>query len=188
MTVSAQDLRSTRLDPARLWAMARKETIQLRRDRRSLLLAFALPLLLLVLFGYAIVWDVRDIALAVVDQDRSAESRELVDGFLASGYFQLVGAARAPGRRRRALRPRHAAPGARRAARLRRRPRRRPHRDRPGPARRLGRQHRHHRARLRRGGGRASSASASSCTASACGCRSSPSPGSGTTRRSRAAT
>ncbi len=79
----------SRLDPARLWAMARKETLQLRRDRRSLLLAFALPLLLLVIFGYAIVWDVRDIALAVVDQDRSRESRELVDGFLSSGYFHL---------------------------------------------------------------------------------------------------
>jgi ABC-2 type transport system permease protein len=78
------------LDFHRLWAMARKETIQLRRDRRSLLLAFALPLLLLLLFGYAIVWDVRDIALAVVDQDGSAESRELVDGFLSSGYFELV--------------------------------------------------------------------------------------------------
>jgi len=70
--------------------MARKETIQLRRDRRSLLMAFALPLVLLLLFGYAIVWDVRDIALAVVDQDNSAESRELLDGFLASGYFRLT--------------------------------------------------------------------------------------------------
>ena len=78
------------LDLHRLWAVARKETIQLRRDRRSLLLAFALPLLLLLLFGYAIDWDVRDIALAVVDQDASPESRELVDGFLASGYFTLV--------------------------------------------------------------------------------------------------
>ena len=78
------------LDPVRLWAIARKEALQLARDRRSLLLAFALPLLLLVLYGYAIVWDVRDIALAVVDQDRSAESRELVDGFLASGYFSLA--------------------------------------------------------------------------------------------------
>ncbi|MEO8195442.1 MAG: ABC transporter permease [Thermoanaerobaculia bacterium] len=79
-----------RFDPARLWAMTRKETLQLRRDRRSLLLAFALPLVLLIIFGYAIVWDVRDIALAVVDQDRSPESRELVDGFLSSGYFHLA--------------------------------------------------------------------------------------------------
>ncbi|KAB2962450.1 MAG: ABC transporter permease [Thermoanaerobaculia bacterium] len=80
----------SRLDRHRLWAMARKETIQLRRDRRSLLLAFALPLVLLLIFGYAIVWDVKDIALAVVDQDASAESRELVDGFLSSGYFSLA--------------------------------------------------------------------------------------------------
>ena len=87
----------TRLDPARLWAMARKETLQLRRDRRSLLLAFALPLLLLVIFGYAIVWDVRDIALAVVDQDVSPESRELIDSFLASGYFHLAARPERPG-------------------------------------------------------------------------------------------
>lgn len=86
-----------RLDPSRLWAMARKETLQLGRDRRSLLLAFALPLLLLVIFGYAIVWDVRDIALAVVDQDRSPESRDLVDSFLASGYFELVARPERPG-------------------------------------------------------------------------------------------
>ena len=84
-------------DPVRLWAIARKETVQLARDRRSLLLAFALPLLLLVLFGYAIVWDVRDLALAVVDQDGSRESRELVDGFLASGYFDLVARPARPG-------------------------------------------------------------------------------------------
>ena len=78
------------LDPHRLGAVARKEALQLARDRRSLLLAFALPLALLVFFGYAISWDVRDIALAVVDQDRSPEGRELVDSFLASGYFHLV--------------------------------------------------------------------------------------------------
>lgn len=78
------------IDPTRLLAVARKETLQLSRDRRSLALAFALPLLLLVFFGYAISWDVHDIAMAVVDSDRTPESRELVDTFLASGYFRLV--------------------------------------------------------------------------------------------------
>jgi len=78
------------IDPVRLAAMAKKELRQLARDRRSLLLAFALPLALLVFFGYAISWDVRNIALAVVDQDHSRDSRELVDTFLASGYFSLV--------------------------------------------------------------------------------------------------
>ena len=84
------------VDPVRLLAVARKEALQLSRDRRSLLLAFALPLLLLVLFGYAISWDVRDIAIAVVDQDRTAESRELVDSFLASDYFELVARPESP--------------------------------------------------------------------------------------------
>lgn len=78
------------LDFVRLAAIARKEALQLRRDRRSLLLAFALPLLLLVLFGYAISLDVTDIELAVIDQDRSAASRELVETFEASGYFSVV--------------------------------------------------------------------------------------------------
>jgi ABC-2 type transport system permease protein len=81
---------SAPLDLVRLGAIARKETLQLARDRRSLLLAFVLPLLLLALFGYAISLDVRDIALAVIDQDRSAASRELVEAFEASGYFTVV--------------------------------------------------------------------------------------------------
>ncbi|OGI47142.1 MAG: hypothetical protein A2151_09465 [Candidatus Muproteobacteria bacterium RBG_16_65_34] len=71
----------------RLWAMARKEAIQLRRDTRSLILAFLLPVLLLVIFGYAISWDVRDIRTAVLNQDQSAHARELLDAFRASGYF-----------------------------------------------------------------------------------------------------
>jgi ABC-2 type transport system permease protein len=78
------------MSPTRLLAVARKETLQLRRDPRSLMLAFALPVLLLILFGYAISWDVRDIRAAVLDQDRSPESRDLVDAFRASGYFTIV--------------------------------------------------------------------------------------------------
>jgi len=77
------------LDGRRLMAVARKELIQIRRDPRSLLLAFLLPVLLLVLFGYAITWDVEEIQTAVVDQDQSARSRELLDRFRASGYFEI---------------------------------------------------------------------------------------------------
>ena len=78
------------LDPTRLLAVARKEVLQLRRDTRSLLLAFLLPLLLLVLFGYAISWDVDHIRAAVLDQDRKAPGRALRDALQASGYFDLV--------------------------------------------------------------------------------------------------
>lgn len=71
----------------RLLAVSRKEVLQLRRDRRSMVLAFLLPLLLLLLFGYAISWDVRDIATAVWDADNTPASRALLDAFWASGYF-----------------------------------------------------------------------------------------------------
>ena len=78
------------MDRMRLFAVARKEVLQLRRDPRSLILAFLLPVALLVFFGYAITWDVKDIRMAVVDQDRTRASRELVDAFRASGRFTLA--------------------------------------------------------------------------------------------------
>ena len=71
-------------------AMARKEWIQLRRDTRSMILAFALPLFLLIFFGYAISWDVDDVRIAVLDEDGTRSSRELVEAFVSSGYFTLV--------------------------------------------------------------------------------------------------
>ena len=78
------------LPPPRTLAMARKEWIQLTRDPRSMILAFVLPLLLLIFFGYGITWDVNDIRLAVLDHDNTADSRELVDAFVASGYFSVT--------------------------------------------------------------------------------------------------
>ncbi len=71
----------------RLMAMARKEWIQLRRDPRSMTLAFILPVLMLLFFGYAITWDVKELELSVLDQDRTARSRGLVEAFESSGYF-----------------------------------------------------------------------------------------------------
>ena len=77
------------LNRSRFLAVARKEVIQLRRDTRSLLLAFLLPAILLILFGCAITWDVKEIQTAVLDQDQSARSRGLLEAFRASGYFAL---------------------------------------------------------------------------------------------------
>ncbi|MDT8341792.1 MAG: ABC transporter permease [Longimicrobiales bacterium] len=74
----------------RLLAMARKEWIQLRRDPRSMILAFVLPLLLLVFFGYAITWDVENLALAVVDEDATALTRELTATLEATGDFRIT--------------------------------------------------------------------------------------------------
>jgi ABC-2 type transport system permease protein len=61
------------------------------------MLAFALPLLLLILFGYAITWDVNHIATAVLDQDGTARSRDLVSAFRSSGYFTVAARLRSPG-------------------------------------------------------------------------------------------
>jgi len=74
----------------RLRAVARKEIIQLRRDPRSLAMGFLMPALLLILFGYAITWDVDHVKMAVLDDDSSSSSRTLVEAFEASGYFDVV--------------------------------------------------------------------------------------------------
>jgi ABC-2 type transport system permease protein len=74
----------------RLLAIARKEALQLRRDSRSLILAFILPLIMVLFFGYAITWDVEDLRLAVWDQDGTMASRELTEVFESSGYFLIV--------------------------------------------------------------------------------------------------
>jgi ABC-2 type transport system permease protein len=73
-----------------LRALVRKEAIELARDPVTLAVAVVLPILLLFLFGYGIRYDVENVAFAVHDQDRSAESRRLVERFTASGHFRLT--------------------------------------------------------------------------------------------------
>jgi ABC-2 type transport system permease protein len=73
----------------RILAIMRKETLHIRRDPRSLYMAIGLPIVLLLLFGYAITFDIRHVAVAVADLDGSSASRELVDRIRASEYFDL---------------------------------------------------------------------------------------------------
>ncbi len=75
----------------RVRAVARKETIHILRDPRSLGMGIAIPMLLLLLFGYALSLDVDNVPLLVWDQCKSAESRELVSRFAGSEYFTLQG-------------------------------------------------------------------------------------------------
>jgi len=70
-------------------AVARKELRQIRRDRRTLMILAFLPAFFLLLYGYALNFDIRNIALAVHDRDGSAESRELISAFVNSGYFDM---------------------------------------------------------------------------------------------------
>jgi len=78
----------------RLKAVAWKEFIQIFRDPTSLALAVSIPVLLLVLFGYALTLDVDRIPTVIYDMDRTPQSRDLIDHFLRSKYFQLEESAR----------------------------------------------------------------------------------------------
>jgi ABC-2 type transport system permease protein len=74
----------------RALAVALKELRQIRRDRRSVLIMLFLPAFFLFLYGYALNFDIRHVALAVQDRDDSVDSRELVAAFTRSTYFDLV--------------------------------------------------------------------------------------------------
>jgi len=79
------------VNPLRLLAIARKELLQLRRDRLTLAMMISLPVVQLLLFGYAINTDVRHIPTAIFDQDRTAQSRELVQSMVATGFYDIAG-------------------------------------------------------------------------------------------------
>jgi len=74
-----------------LIAVAVKELHQIARDRRTLGILLLLPAFMLLLYGYALNFDIRNVRIAVQDLDRSTQSRELVSAFVNSGYFNLVG-------------------------------------------------------------------------------------------------
>jgi ABC-2 type transport system permease protein len=76
----------------RLKTVAKKELLHIVRDVRSLTLALALPLVMLLLFGYALTLDVDRIPTYIYDQDRTPQSRELIDQFRGSSYFQILAA------------------------------------------------------------------------------------------------
>ena len=66
-------------------AVAVKEMRQIRRDRRSLLILLFVPAFFLLVYGYALNFDIRNIRLAVQDDDRSSASREVISAFVNSG-------------------------------------------------------------------------------------------------------
>ena len=72
-------------------AVAAKEIHQIGRDRRTLLILLFVPAFFLLVYGYALNFDLRNITLAVQDDDRSSASRELISAFVNSGYFSYAG-------------------------------------------------------------------------------------------------
>lgn len=75
----------------RIINVAKKEFVQLRRDPKFLRMIIAPPFIQLIIFGYVATLDVKNIALAVYDQCRTVESRELVEKFTANDYFTVKG-------------------------------------------------------------------------------------------------
>ncbi len=75
---------------SRILAVVKKEVIQMRRDRMTLALIFMLPLVQLLLFGYAIQTEVKHIPSVVFDQSLTVESREMLQAFSASQYFDIL--------------------------------------------------------------------------------------------------
>jgi ABC-2 type transport system permease protein len=78
------------LNPLRLKALIRNEIYHLLRDYRSLYLAFAIPLILIILFGYALSLDVDNVETVVVDYDKSELSRDFISKLDASPYFHVA--------------------------------------------------------------------------------------------------
>ena len=74
-----------------LWRVIVKEFLQIRRDRKMIPVIFVAPIVQIMVFGFAVNTDVTHVPTVLVDQDRSASSRELVDRFVESGYFEIVG-------------------------------------------------------------------------------------------------
>jgi ABC-2 type transport system permease protein len=73
----------------RIGRLVRKEFLQLRRDPRLLRMVIITPIFQLIIFGYAVSTDIKHISTAVYDEDRTAASRELIDNFVQSRYFEF---------------------------------------------------------------------------------------------------
>ncbi|MDL2406795.1 ribosome-associated ATPase/putative transporter RbbA [Rhizobium calliandrae] len=85
---SAQSRSSRRFELGRLWAYARRETMELLRDPIRMAFAFIGPVILMLAFGYGITFDVENLKFAALDQDRTPESRRLLENFSGSHYFR----------------------------------------------------------------------------------------------------
>jgi ABC-2 type transport system permease protein len=78
------------ISPVRLGRMIKKELRQLLRDPKARPIIFVAPVVQLLLLGYAATSDVKDIRTVVVDHDRTADSRALVEAHVSTGYFRVI--------------------------------------------------------------------------------------------------
>ena len=73
-----------------VWQVIVKEFLQIRRDLRMIPVIFVAPVVQITIFGFAVNTDVTKVPMVLVDQDKSATSRDLVSRFVDSGYFEMV--------------------------------------------------------------------------------------------------
>ena len=88
VAVSAPIRPVRRFDPRRLWAYARREMMELLRDPIRLAFALLGPIVLMIAFGFGISFDVENLRFAAFDQDDTPESRQLIEAFSSSRYFE----------------------------------------------------------------------------------------------------
>ncbi len=77
------------MDPVRTWAVFRKELIHIRRDPRSLIQIILLPVMLLLLYGYALTLDIKHVTTAIYDQEQSQVTRDFIKRFWGTEYFDV---------------------------------------------------------------------------------------------------
>jgi ABC-2 type transport system permease protein len=79
------------MDLMRTWAIFRKELIHIRRDPRSLILIILLPIIMLLIYGYALTFDVKHVATIIYDQEQSQITRDFIKKFQGTEYFEVMG-------------------------------------------------------------------------------------------------
>jgi len=100
MNTKVSNAAPRRIDPKRLLALVRKETLQAVRDPSAILIAFVLPVILLLLFAFAVSLDVRDVRLGLVLESDSAAAQSLAAAFSGTRYFAVT-----PARNRQEIEP-----------------------------------------------------------------------------------
>ncbi|HWB00674.1 MAG TPA: ABC transporter permease, partial [Pirellulales bacterium] len=80
----------TRAKAERTWSLVKKESRQILRDPSSIAIGIVLPVILILLFGYGLSLDVRNVPLAIVLEDSSSEATELAASFRLSPYFDVT--------------------------------------------------------------------------------------------------
>src|SRR5215510_16483976 len=73
-----------------LLAIARKEFIQIRRDKATIYMVFIFPVMMLILYGFGIRYDVKYVPMTIFDHNHSTDSRQYIERFSKSTYFRIV--------------------------------------------------------------------------------------------------